>query len=112
MPQINEQQLGQVRPSSTTAVSLYSPMQTRTVVIKSIVICNTSGSNATFRIFLDEDGATYDESTAHFWDAEILSKNTVQIDTYYAMDNVEGNLGVRSSSGNGITFTCYGAELQ
>lgn len=107
---IAEQTLGQSRPSDTTAVSIFSPT-TENVIIKAIVVCNTTDTEATFRIFLDDDGTTYDESTALFWDATIAGNKTVQIDTYYAMNNVDGNLAVRTGTNSAITFTVFGATL-
>ena len=108
---IQEKQLGQLRPADTVAASLYSPPASTTAIIKSIVVSNTTGSAATFRIFLDEDGTTYDESTAHFFDVNIGANTTVIVDTYWAMDTDAGNLAVRSGTSNALTFTAYGAEI-
>ncbi|KKK62744.1 hypothetical protein LCGC14_3001250, partial [marine sediment metagenome] len=49
---IQEQQLGQLRPANTTAASLYSPNAGITTIIKSIVVCNTTGIAAKLRVFL------------------------------------------------------------
>ena len=108
---IQEQQLGQLRPANTTAASLYNPGANTTAIIKSIVVCNQTTSSARFRIFLDDDGITYDETTALFFDILIPSNTTVQIDTFYAMNNSSGNLAVRTDTANTITFTCFGAEI-
>lgn len=108
---IQEKQLGQLRPANTTAESLYSPGASTTAIIKSIIVVNTSGAAATFRIFVDDDGTTYDETTAHYWDHPIAADTTVQIDTYWAMNDSSGNLAVRTDTNDAITFTCYGAEI-
>lgn len=108
---IQEKQLGQLRPANTTAASLYSPGASTTTIIKSIVVANTSGAAAEFRIFLDDDGTTYDETTAHYWDIAIAADTTVQIDTFWAMNDANGNLAVRTDTNSAITFTCYGAEV-
>ncbi len=111
MAGIQEKQLGQLRPANTTAATLYSPGASTTAIIKSIVVCNTSGSAATFRIFLDDNGTTYDQTTALFYDIAIAADTTIQIDTYYAMNDSTGNLAVRTSVNNALTFTCFGAEI-
>jgi len=111
MASIQEQQLGQLRPANTTAASLYSPGTGITTIIKAITICNTSGGAVTFRIFLDNDGTTYDQTTALFYDIALAADTTIQIDSYYAMNNSSGNLAVRTSSNDAITFTCFGAEI-
>lgn len=108
---IQEKQLGQLRPANTTAASLYSPGTGVTAIIKTIVICNQTSSSAKFRIFLDDDGTTYDESTALFFDIDIGPNSTDHVDTYYAMNNPSGNLAVRTDTNSAITFTCFGAEI-
>lgn len=108
---IQEQQLGQLRPANTTAASLYSPNAGITTIIKSIVVCNTTGIAAKFRVFLDDDGTTYDETTALFYDVTIAANTTVQVDTFYAMNDSSGNLAVRTDTNDALTFTCFGAEI-
>lgn len=108
---IQEKQLGQLRPANTSAASLYSPPAATTWVGKNLVICNTSGAAATFRVFHDEDGTTYDETTALFWDAPIAVDETIILTGLLAGFTDAGNVGVRSSVANAITFTLYGAEI-
>ena len=73
---MQEKQLGQTRPSNTTATSIYSPGSSVTAVVRNIHCCNTSGATATFRIFVDDDGTTYDETTALFWDVTLLANGS------------------------------------
>lgn len=108
---IQEKQLGQLRPANTTAASLYSPPAATTWVGKNLMVCNTSGASATFRVFHDEDGTTYDETTALFWDAPIAAGETIILTGLLAGFTDAGNVGVRSSAANAITFTLYGAEI-
>ena len=108
---IQEQVLAQARENSTGAVSVYSPGVKETAVIKAVLLCNTSGSAATFRIFIDDDGATYDESTALYYDIPLAAKTTVQIDSYWAMNNEDGNFAYQSSVANAITITIFGAVV-
>lgn len=102
-----EKQLGQLRPANTTAASLYSPGAER-AIIKSIVVCNTTATAATFRIFIDDDGSTYDQDSALFYDAPIQANETVEISTYWPMNNSAGNLGVRTGTADAINFTAFG----
>lgn len=108
---LQEKQLGQLRPANTTAASLYSPGVGVTAIVKSIWICNTTSLSVTFRIFADDDGATYDETTAMFWDVNIPGNTTVELDTFLAFNNAAGNLAVRTSNANALTFTAFGAEV-
>ena len=107
---LQEKQLGQHRINSTTATSLYSPGASTTTIIKSIVVCN-QGAAAVFRLFLDDDGTTYDQTTALYYDVAIAAATTIQIDTFWAMNDANGNLATRTSVANALTFTAFGAEV-
>lgn len=106
-----EKQLGQARENSANAVSVYSPGASTTAIIKGIIIANTSGSASTYRLFLDDDGTTYDESTALAWDILIAADSVVHIDTFHAMNNSSGNFAYRSSVANALTITLFGVEI-
>lgn len=102
-------QLGQTRPSDTSATSIISPTTGEVYSIGTIVICNTSDSDVTYSIYHDDDGSTYDETTALFWEATIRANSSDAISLFMAMDDPDGNLAVQSSVGNALTFTAYGA---
>lgn len=106
--------LAQSRPANDTAVSVYSPPNdTVRAEITLVVVCNTSGGVAAFRIFLDDDGTTYDESTALFWDISVAADTTVEIllhNKSWWMTNSAGNLAVRTDTASAFTFTVFGAE--
>lgn len=111
MSDFGEKQLGQLRPANTTAASLYSPPSGKTGIIKTIFVCNTTPTAAKFRLFCDDNGSTYDQSTALAYDADILGNSFVEIDTYIAMNDSTGNLGVRTDTASALTFTAFGAEV-
>jgi len=106
-----EKQLGQHRINSTTATSLYSPGASTTAIVKSIVICNQSGTADTFRLFVDDDGTTYDETTAVYFDVAIAADTTIQIDTFWPMNDSSGNLATQNATANALTFTAFGVEI-
>ena len=108
---IQEKQLGQARPGDTNAVSLYSPAASTTAIIKTVIVCNTTGTTAAYRIFLDDDGTTYDQSTALFYDISLGGNATDIIDVFLAMDNSSGNLAIRTDTASALTFSCFGAEI-
>ena len=106
-----EKQLAQARENSTNAVSVYSPGSNITTIVKTIFLANTSGAAATFRLFVDDDGTTYDESTAIAYDVELLGGQMLELDVFIAMDDTNGNFAYRSSVANAITITLFGAEI-
>jgi len=107
---ITYKQLGQTRPAGTTAVTHYTcPALTQTIVTN-LIVANTSGSPATFRIFHDAAATTFDESTALYWDIAIAADESLTY-VFLAKMNAAGSLGVRSSVGNALTFTSFGNEI-
>ena len=111
MAKIQEKQLGQSRPANTTAVSAYSPASGITAIINHIFVCNTTGNTPTFRIFVDDDGTTYDQTTALYYDEATSANTTTRIPCFIAMNDSTGNIAVRTSSNSELTFTLFGSEL-
>ncbi len=110
MSQAAAQQLFQSHPSDTASLSVYTAgLQTE---FTHIVICNTTGTAATYRIFHDDDGSTFDQSTALYYDASIAANSTLRItaDTINSGISIKkgGQLAVRSSTASALTFTGYG----
>lgn len=105
------QQLAQSRPSGTTAASVYSPASGEEVVIHNVIICNTSGASAKYRLFLDDDGTTYDESTALAWDVSVGADEVGIFEVKLCMNDANGNLAVRTDTASALTFTVNGEVL-
>jgi len=114
MPVINTSgfivsQLGQLRPANTTAVSIFSPRAKVLVQVVSLLVCNTTGTAATFRIFHDDDGTTYDETTSLFFDESCPANQTRKvIEEDVWMSNSSGNIAVATGTNSALTFTLYG----
>lgn len=108
-----EKQLGQARENSTNPVSVYSPASGVTGIITCFSIVNTAGVEVSVRVFLDDDGATYDESTviSPGWDVDVPQNGCVQVEGFFPMNNASGNFAYRSSVANALTITVLGAEV-
>lgn len=104
--------LAQSRPADANAVSVYSPPTSIKTEITRILVCNTTANTPSFRIFLDNDGTTYDQSTALYYDKAMAANDTTIIEGSLWMTNSAGNLAVRTSAANELTFTVFGAEYQ
>lgn len=109
MPTIGSQ-LGQLRPADTTAASIYSPGASTETRLMQLVVCNTSGATAKFRFFIDDDGTTYDETSALFWDETAPTDSTLIFDLGQYMNDSSGNAAVRTSVNSALTFTLSGLE--
>lgn len=108
---LQEKQLGQLRPSTTSATSIYSPASGVTAIIKNITVCNTTGIATKFSIFHHNSGTTYDQSTALFYICPIEKNQTVVLPAFMSMNNPTGNLAVKTDTANALTFSVYGAEV-
>lgn len=123
MPEFQSQtqdNLGQVQPADTNPQPLVSgllsaPDQSDFLigarpggwVVRTIIVCNT-GAASSYRIFFDAAGATFDGTTALFYDVPIPANTTHHIDTYITSGNPLAVVKVRSADAAQITFTAFG----
>lgn len=105
--------LAQSRPSTTTAQTAFSAV-IRTE-IKKIVICNVGGGTSAYSIYHDDDGTTYDQSTALFYSKSLAANST---DIYNAEDyaggigvSAGGAIGVQTATASALTFSLYGSPM-
>lgn len=106
-----EKNLAQARENTTNAVTVYSRPASTTSIIKTIIVCNQSGAAATYRLFYDDNGSTYDESTALVWDAPVPADGSIILNLFLAMATASGTIGYRSSVANAITISLFGSEI-
>jgi len=104
--------LAQARENSTNAVSVHSSPNGYLDIVETIILCNQSGLGATFRLFFDQDGTTYDETTALYWDASLPANSslTIEFEKGLYMNNNSGNLAYRSNTANAITISIWGSR--
>ena len=106
--------LGQLRPANTTAASLYSPAANIVGFITRIIVCNTPVGAGTYRLFIDNDGTTYDETTALAFDISLAANTTTIYDfgeMGLPMSDDSGNFAVRTGTNDALNFTAWGYEL-
>lgn len=101
-------QLAQLRPSSTSAEVLFSPSENRPYMIHNVVITNTTGSTVSASLYHDEDGTTYDATTAILESVPLIANQTLHYEGKISSYKSSGNLAVKTSTANALTFTAYG----
>jgi len=106
-----EKILAQLRPTGSSAVTAYTVPANTTSIITTIHICNTTTSDTTFRIFIDNTASTYDETTALYYDTTLSAKETMKIQTHLGMNTAGGTLGIRTANASALTFTINGVEI-
>ena len=101
--------LGRLAPADTTAATIFTA--TVRTEITSILICNVTGSAATFRLFHGVATSTYVVGNALYYDVSVPANTTTNLDAeVHAGINLAATdtLGVRTGTADAITFSVYG----
>jgi len=102
--------LAQTRPSNTTAAAAFTA--TLKTEIASIYVANTTGSDAAFSIYHDDDGSTFDESNALYFGVSVAANTTARVDAGKDGEGIaikaSGSLGVKTGTASALTFSIYG----
>ena len=101
--------LGQSNPSATTATTLYTVPSSTEAVISSLVICNQSGSPATYRIAVRPNGTTL--AAVHYivYDAVIAGNNTTAQTLGITVDAADV-VTIYASTAT-LSFVAFGSEI-
>jgi len=101
--------LGQVRPANTSHAVIYTvPANTETTGMV-LNIASVDGVDSTYRITQDAAGGTPGNNFAVAWNVPILA-DTVERVAIGPMNTSGGEVSVRTSGANDLTFTLYGTE--
>jgi len=101
--------LGQSAPGATTATDLYTAGASTEAVISSLVVCNRSASNATYRIAIRPVGATLANQHYVAYDVTVGASDSTTLTlgvTLAATDVVT----VYASTAD-LTFSAFGSEI-
>lgn len=104
-------QLAQSRPSNANTATLFTA--TLGTEITSLVIANTSNASATYSVYHDNDGTSYDESTALYFGVSLGANTSTVVlpsqgpGTGFTVAS-GGSIGIKSGTGNALTYTLYG----
>jgi len=105
----NYKVLGQIAPAATTATGIYTVPSATEAVVSSIVVCNRSASQATFRLSVRPDGATLANQHYLAYDAGIAASDTMILTIGVTMDATDVLEGYASTGD--LTFHAYGSEI-
>lgn len=101
--------LGQVAPAATTATAVYTVPSATEAVVSSIVVCNRSATDATFRISVRPNGAALANQHYLAYDAGVAANDTLILTIGVTMDATDVLEGYASSGD--LTFHAYGSEV-
>ncbi len=100
----------QARPADTTAASIYTPGAGIKGIVHNIIICNTTSTDATYTIYHDLDGTTYDADSEIF-KGTCLADDFVLIEAKVTLKDQEGNIAVKQGTSSALNFTLHGEEI-
>ena len=103
--------LAQHRENSTDPAIIYTGVSDKhqSTVVNHIHITNTSGSVALCTIYYDDNGTTFDESTALYYKMSLAADETIEIETLIYID-YNGNLAYETNAPNALTVTLFGEK--
>lgn len=102
--------LAQSRPAGTGATLAYTGPANGAAIVRYILVANTTALAAAYSIYLDDDGTTYDQTTALFYAISLAANDTELIDIELPLTSSSANLAVQTGTGSAITFTVIGEE--
>ena len=102
--------LGQSAPANTSNADLITVGASKSQIVSTIVIANTTTSSATARVFARIAGAAAAASNALIYDVTLNpnSTNAFTLGVTLAATDV---LTVRTGTANALTFTAFGTEI-
>lgn len=102
--------LGQAAPADTNNANLITVGASKSQIISTLAIANTTGTDATCRVFVRIAGATAAASNAILYDVNIL-KNSIAAFTLGITLAATDIVTIRSGTANALTFTAFGTEI-
>lgn len=103
-------QLGQLRPSGTSAEVLFNPTENKPYTIDTITVANVTAATVIVSIYHDRDGTTYDDDTIIFGPYTMAVGETVDREFIRGLSDylASGNVAVKTSVVDSVNFTAYG----
>lgn len=102
--------LGQSAPTSTANADLITVGASKSQIISTLNVANTTGTAATTRVFARIAGATAAASNALLYDVSIPGNTSVSFTLGITLAATDV-LTVQSGTSNALTFTAFGTEL-
>lgn len=103
-------QLSQSRPSGTTAVSAFTALMP--TEITRVIVCNTTGTAAAMSLYHDDNGSTFDATSALYEGKSVPANDSIEIKAESIgagiMLSRDGQIGIKTGTASALTFTIYG----
>lgn len=105
-----ERYLAQLAPTNTALYSLVSPEVNQSLIVTSLIVCNTGSSTIKYRVHYDDDGGSGAAGTALMYETPLGVGQSDHLELKIVCANPEGSLMVQVDTPNSCTFTAFGLE--
>lgn len=102
--------LGQSAPANTSNADLITVGASKSQIVSTLHIANTTTSDATARVFVRIAGAAAATTNAIFYDGIIPANGFVALTEGITMAATDV-LTIRTGTANALTFTAFGTEI-
>lgn len=102
--------LGQSAPASTANADLITVGASKSQIISTLHISNTTSSDATCRVFARIAGAAAAASNALLYDVNVPANGILALTEGFTLAATDV-LTVRTGTSNALTFTAFGTEI-
>lgn len=107
-------QLAQVAAPAVAATLLSPTGASSTLVVDKLIVCNFTATDSWVSIFHDEDGTTFDSTTALLFQFVLPGRSSIDITDVTGpiiLSNSNGALGHAARAATDLTVTAYGREV-
>jgi hypothetical protein len=105
----NYKVLGQLAPSATTATTLYTVPSATETIVSTIVVCNRSATNRTFRLAVRPNGATLANEHYLAFDVTVGASDSTTLTLGITID--AGDVLTVYASTTDLSFSAFGSEI-
>jgi hypothetical protein len=107
---INYKILGQAHPAGTAETDLYTVPSSTQAVISTLTLTNVTGSSASARVWIRNNGAATAHGNAILFDVPVAANSVAAFTLGLTVDAADV-ITVRGSAGAHLTFQLFGSEI-
>jgi hypothetical protein len=102
--------LGQSAPTSTSNADLYTVPASTSAIVSTLVIANTTSSDATARVFVRVAAAAAAASNAIVYDISVPANGFISLTLGITLATTDV-ITVRTGTANALTFSAFGSQV-
>lgn len=106
---LEDDQIGQHRPTAAnTPQQILIVGANEKVMVKEIYVANVSNQSREYSIYVDHDGAVWDDDSVIFYEVSINNSTGLRIPCNIALTQEGATIAVESNQANNVNFMLFG----